>query len=204
MAPTLTFFLASPSHLMQDAVEASYQDAVQGARDIHRVNILEPIHGTAEIVGQPDPYHQGIKHAKENEARLRRSHIVLADFTPVRGPHAEASVAYWVGLAKGLGKPVFGFTTAPAKYLDRRVKDVFGCVTSAATGYQWDGRSALLIEPFEMTECAALEFACLADTDEPIGARRDTAQGLGHALARALEWVAARQAQPVADAPAPE
>ena len=76
--------------------------------------------------------------ARRNETHIRLCDAVLANLTPFRGPSADPGTVYEVGFARGLGRPVFGFTCVTADYA-ARVRSLPG------SGHRQDG-AGLLIE----------------------------------------------------------
>ncbi len=57
--------------------------------------------------------------ARRNEAHIRSVDAVIANLTPFRGPSADVGTVYEVGFARGLGLPVYGYTTTTALLSDR-------------------------------------------------------------------------------------
>lgn len=50
---------------------------------------------------------------------LLASDAVIADFTPFRGPSMDVGTAVEIGIAVGLGKPVFGYTKNRKTYFEK-------------------------------------------------------------------------------------
>ena len=48
--------------------------------------------------------------ARRNEAHIRDCAAVIANLTPFRGVSADVGTVYEVGYARGLGRPVFGYS----------------------------------------------------------------------------------------------
>ena len=57
--------------------------------------------------------------ARKDEALVRRCDAVLANATPFRGPSMDVGTAYEVGFARGLGRPVFGYSNDGRSYAAR-------------------------------------------------------------------------------------
>ena len=57
--------------------------------------------------------------ARRNEAHIHACDAVLANLTPFRGASADSGTVYEVGYARGLGRPVFGYTTTSLNFTDR-------------------------------------------------------------------------------------
>jgi len=56
-----------------------------------------------------------------NEQLIRGADGILAKLTPFRGPSADAGTIWEVGFARGLGKPVVGYTEAAGIFSERTV-----------------------------------------------------------------------------------
>ena len=59
---------------------------------------------------------------RANEALIRACDAVIANPTPVRGVGVDTGTAYEVGFARGLGKPVFGYSNSSKSFFERVVK----------------------------------------------------------------------------------
>lgn len=57
--------------------------------------------------------------SQANEELLRGCDALVANLTPFRGPSADPGTVYELGLARGLGLPVFGYTNDPRPFEDR-------------------------------------------------------------------------------------
>ena len=57
--------------------------------------------------------------ARRNEAHIRACDAVIANLTPFRGASADAGTVYEIGFARGLGRPVFGYTNTTADFATR-------------------------------------------------------------------------------------
>jgi nucleoside 2-deoxyribosyltransferase len=57
------------------------------------------------------PRARGLAIATANEAKIRACQLVVANLSPFRGPSADPGTVYELGFARGLGLPVFGYTT---------------------------------------------------------------------------------------------
>lgn len=54
---------------------------------------------------------RGLAIAAANEAKIRSCQLVVANLSPFRGPSADPGTVYELGLARGLGLPVFAYST---------------------------------------------------------------------------------------------
>jgi nucleoside 2-deoxyribosyltransferase len=98
---------------------------------------------------------RGLSIAAENEARIRACQLVVANLSPFRGPSADPGTVYELGFARGLGLPVFGYTTDGRSFRAR---------TLAALGLGARGRrkrdaDGLAIEDFGLRDNLMLDGA---------------------------------------------
>jgi nucleoside 2-deoxyribosyltransferase len=54
-----------------------------------------------------------------NTAMIEAADAILANLTPFRGPSADAGTVWEIGYARGLGKPVFGYSNVGASFAAR-------------------------------------------------------------------------------------
>jgi len=83
-----------------------------------------------------------------NEAHIRAADAVIANLTPFRGPSADPGTVYEIGLARGLGKSVFGYATTSEGFTDRS-RAVWGPTRRDAYGV-WRDRDGLSVEDFDL------------------------------------------------------
>jgi nucleoside 2-deoxyribosyltransferase len=83
-----------------------------------------------------------------NESHIRRAAAVIANLTPFRGPSADPGTVYEVGLARGLGRPVFGYSTTMDGFTNRS-HAVWGPTHRDANGV-WRDRDGLSVEDFDL------------------------------------------------------
>ena len=57
--------------------------------------------------------------ARKDEHLVEVCDAVIANVTPFRGPSADVGTVFEVGYARGLGKPVFGYSNDPRPYSER-------------------------------------------------------------------------------------
>ncbi|MCW3476960.1 nucleoside 2-deoxyribosyltransferase [Limobrevibacterium gyesilva] len=67
-------------------------------------------------VADPDPDVMAANISRADEALVRSCDAVVANMTPFRGPSMDAGTIFEMGLAKGLGKLVVGWTTDWRRY----------------------------------------------------------------------------------------
>lgn len=54
-----------------------------------------------------------------NEQLIRNADLLIANLTPFRGPSADVGTVYELGFARGLGKPVYGYSHDDSLFLQR-------------------------------------------------------------------------------------
>ena len=57
--------------------------------------------------------------SRENEALIHQADIIIANLTPFRGPSADAGTVYELGLARGLGKVLAGYSNVSTPFTER-------------------------------------------------------------------------------------
>lgn len=98
-----------------------------------------------------------------NERLIEICDILIANLTPFRGPSADVGTVYELGLARGLGKPIYGYSHCQTPYTDR-VWRQFG-ITNPNTGQLESpciegglrDRAGLKIEEFDLNDNLMLE-----------------------------------------------
>jgi len=70
-------------------------------------------------VADPDPDRMAAKICAADEALVARCDAIVANMTPFRGPSMDAGTCYEMGLAKGLGKLVVGWTEDPRRWQEK-------------------------------------------------------------------------------------
>ena len=91
--------------------------------------------------------------AEKDETLVRRCDAVIANVTPFRSPSADVGTVYEVGFARGLGKPVFGYTNDDRPYAERVLGDLAKTADAKydATGSAHEAvcdADGLSVEPF--------------------------------------------------------
>lgn len=86
----------------------------------------------------------------ENEQLIQACDLVIANLTPFRGASADVGTVYEIGLARGLGKPIHGYTNDPELY-HSRLNALFGSGTEQPQGQLRD-RDGLKIEEFDLRD----------------------------------------------------
>ncbi len=70
-------------------------------------------------VAHPDPDVMAANICAADEALVAACDAIVANMTPFRGPSMDAGTCYEMGLAKGLGKLVVGWTADPRRWQDK-------------------------------------------------------------------------------------
>ncbi|WP_424813882.1 nucleoside 2-deoxyribosyltransferase [Roseococcus sp. YIM B11640] len=90
-----------------------------------------------------------------NEMHITGCDMLVANLTPFRGASADSGTVFEVGLMRGLGRPVFGYTHMPGEYR-ARIAD------ARHDGKLWADAEGLEIEDFGLSENLMIEGAILA------------------------------------------
>ncbi|MDB5412166.1 MAG: putative Nucleoside 2-deoxyribosyltransferase [Rubritepida sp.] len=90
-----------------------------------------------------------------NEMHIQSCDALVANLTPFRGTAADSGTVFELGYMRGLGRPVFGYTHAPADYR-ARVAD------ARRLGEIWRDGEGLEVEDFGLAENLMLEGAIAA------------------------------------------
>ena len=109
---------------------------------------LFPLDG--EVAEQTCARDTGLAISLANEALIRECDIVVANLTPFRGASADVGTVYELGLARGLGKHIHGYSNDPALY-KQRVFDHAGTGTiSEQTAGDLRDKNGFKIEEFDL------------------------------------------------------
>lgn len=117
---------------------------------------------------------RGLAIAAANEAKIRACQLVVANLSPFRGPSADPGTVYELGFARGLGLPVFAYTTDGRTFRERTL------VALGLDSHERDlerDRDGLAIEDFGLRDNLMLDGALA-------GARALVAPRRGARLAR--------------------
>ena len=145
-------YLAGPDVFLPDADRrAAWLKEVCARHGLVGVFPLDPLPGEPEAWAALPPA-RAI--ALRNEAHIRGCCALIANLTPFRGPGADGGTAFELGFARGLGRPVFGWSDAAGSYLDR-CRRWPGAVRD---GGAWRDPEGMEVEAFEMAD--NLMMAC--------------------------------------------
>ena len=112
-----------------------------------------------------EPHAVGLAIYRANRAMMDAADAIIADLTPFRGPSADPGTVFELGLMAGLGRPVFGYSTAVALFADRTRRSCPGARLDPARG--WLDSDGMLIEDFGMTDNLMIAGA-LDDAGHPM------------------------------------
>lgn len=134
-------YLAGPDVFLPDALEVGERKRAVCAR--HGMEGLFPLDVELETNATAEPIFRG------NRALMERADAGLFNLTPFRGPSADAGTVFELGFMSALGKPVFGYTSAPEPYLER-VRDHLGPLVRGPEG--WRDRNGHAVEDFGLRD----------------------------------------------------
>lgn len=141
-------YLAGPDVFFLDPVAwAARKAAICQAHGLWAVTPFDPVPEPPAWAALPE----ADRIARRNEAHIRACTAVIANLTPFRGASADAGTVYEVGFARGLGRPVFGYSTDLAT-LAERSRAIAGGVGET------DGQG-LQIENFGLSENLMIDCA---------------------------------------------
>jgi nucleoside 2-deoxyribosyltransferase len=112
----LRVYLAGPEVFLPDAVEAGVRKKQLCAQ--YGFEGIYPIDAQVNLQGL-QPREAALRIGRINEQLVRSCYAVIANMTPFRGPSADVGTAYEMGLARGLGLLVCGYTNDPRPFTVR-------------------------------------------------------------------------------------
>ena len=117
------------------------------------------------------PREAGLAISRKNEELMRASDLVIANMTPFRYPGRDVGTAYEMGIMRGLGKPVVGYTNVEGSLLERTVQILNGDVRERRGGAGLEDSEGMLIEDFELIDNLMLDGAVLSRGTEVVVVR---------------------------------
>jgi len=159
----MRIYLAGPEVFLPDPLCAGAAKKALCAR--HGMVGVFPMDAPAPMPGGPPDWRR--IHAA-NEAHIQGCDVLVANLTPFRGLAADPGTVFELGYMRGLGRPVFGYTHAPADYLAR-------VPHARHDGQAWRDAEGLEIEDFGLAENLMLEGAITASGGALL--RADRARG---------------------------
>lgn len=85
-----------------------------------------------------------------NEAAMNESDLLIANLTPFRGVSADAGTIYEVGFMRGLGRPLFGYSSDTRPYVER-VRSEYAPLRAGPRGVLTDAQEQT-VEDMELEE----------------------------------------------------
>lgn len=111
---------------------------------------LFPLDG--DIASQTSPRETGLAISSANEDLIHQCDIVVANLTPFRGASADVGTVYELGLARGLGKNIHGYSNDPRPYTQRVFEHSgSGLIQEQKSGELRD-KNNMKIEEFELSD----------------------------------------------------
>ena len=153
MKKIVSLYLCGPDALLQDGEELAARKAeVCRAAGFVPVSALD-----AELVESEASEAMAREIYAANMQLLRGADAVIANLTPFRGPSCDPAAAFEVGVASGLGKPVFAYMNvaeeAMAEHRHRVLEWVGGRMDEEGAWRDADGAE---IEDFGLPETLML------------------------------------------------
>lgn len=137
----MRLYLAGPDVFLPGAVQIGARKRGICAR--YGIEGLFPLDVEVETQGRAEPIFRG------NLALMESADGGVFNLTPFRGPGADAGTAFELGFMAAQGKPVFGYSSNPAPYLDRVGVH---CGPLVRHGQGWRDRDGLAVEDFGLSD----------------------------------------------------
>ncbi|MGF1717640.1 nucleoside 2-deoxyribosyltransferase [Photobacterium chitinilyticum] len=116
-------YLAGPEVFLQNATEiGEYKKKLCG---LYGFEGLYPLDNVLELNAN-NPQENGLMIARANEKLIQEADAIIANITPFRGCSCDVGTAYEMGLARGLGKPVFAYSNDERFFLQRNIEELPG------------------------------------------------------------------------------
>lgn len=116
MSSIPTIYLAGPEVFLPDPLAAA--EAKKELCEAYGFEGVFPLDATLDLDGL-STREQGLAISQANEDLIRDCDLLIANLTPFRGPSADVGTVFELGFARGLGKPVFGYTNDPRTFAER-------------------------------------------------------------------------------------
>jgi len=88
---------------------------------VHGLDGRFPLAAPPEPPGKP-PQERGYAIFRANEKLIDECDAMIANISPFRGPGMDVGTAYEIGLMRGKGRPVFGYSNSHLSLFDRTLK----------------------------------------------------------------------------------
>ena len=164
-------YLAGPEVFLKDAIALGEQKKAlcqrYGFIGLFPLDAEYHADDLGEKTNHQSPQQQGLEISRLNERLIHQADCLIANLTPFRGVSADVGTVYELGLARGLGKPIFAYSNNATPYQQRVVAE-FGVYNqpSRQTMHQqthdktYDGlrdRNGYKIEEFDLHDNLMLE-----------------------------------------------
>ncbi|MEK9765246.1 MAG: nucleoside 2-deoxyribosyltransferase [Thalassolituus sp.] len=102
-----------------------------------------------QIAEQSSARDTGLVISAANEDLIREADMVIANLTPFRGASADVGTVYELGLARGMGKKIHGYSNDPTPYT-LRVLEHSGAASADQAAGELRDTDGYKIEEFEL------------------------------------------------------
>lgn len=151
----MRIYLAGPEIFLADG-GAAVGAAKRAICAAHGLAGVLPVDGeaAAAAAGDGGPGWFGIY--RGNEGLLRGCDALIANLTPFRGPSADPGTVFELGLMRGLGRPVFGYCNAGARFGSRTLAALGPAARRRPAG-GWEDAEGMAVEDFDLHDNLMLE-----------------------------------------------
>ncbi|MBO1076457.1 nucleoside 2-deoxyribosyltransferase [Roseomonas marmotae] len=139
-------YLAGPDVFLPDAAAIGTAKKAICAR--HDLTGVFPLDAIEDVASAAAPEHF-MQIYWQNEAHIRSCDALIANLTPFRGPSADVGTIYELGLMRGLGRPVFGYTNAALPFRERTLRFLGDAAVRRAED-DWEDAEGLHLENFSL------------------------------------------------------
>lgn len=91
-----------------------------------------------------------------NEDLIRGCDALIANLTPFRGPSADPGTVFELGLMRGLGRPVFGYSNTGVRFGSRTLA-ALGPAARRRPDRSWEDGEGMAVEEFDLHDNLMLE-----------------------------------------------
>lgn len=146
---------------------------------------LFPLDTELDLAGLSKP-EAGRRIAAANEDLMRSADALIANMSPFRGPGMDGGTAYEMGFMRGLGKPIFGYTTDLRDYFPRAC--AFGPTQTRRKGFAagaLEDAQRWLIEDFALAD----NLMMAAATGQDVVRNHDDLSAFERCVQQAIEFL---------------
>jgi nucleoside 2-deoxyribosyltransferase len=153
---TMRIYLAGPEVFLPDggAAVGAAKRAICAAHGL--VGVLPVEEGGAVVAagGGGDP--GWFRIYRGNEDLIRGCDALIANLTPFRGASADPGTVFELGLMRGLGRPVFGYSNTAARFGSRTLAALGPAARRRPSG-GWEDAEGMAVEDFDLHDNLMLE-----------------------------------------------